>query len=137
MSSLLLTPPLSLSTSPLPCSQTYNALHYRANRNATTAAEDGWSLAQVPPVVSTPTPAFCHQGGQLPCCGADGGARRACLSGLQAYVGATASSVAAALSVEQWAERAPAGPAAASPQLTRRAAASPTSRSVATAVACA
>jgi hypothetical protein len=27
--------------------QTYNALHYRANRNATAAAEDGWQVAQV------------------------------------------------------------------------------------------
>ena len=54
--------------------QTYNALHYRANRNATAAAEGNWQIAQ-------------------------------------AYVGATASSVAAALGVERWAARAPPGAA--------------------------
>jgi hypothetical protein len=49
--------------------QTYNALHYRANRNASNA-EEGWEVAQ-------------------------------------AYVGATASSVAAALGVERVTSRAP------------------------------
>lgn len=49
--------------------QTYNALHYRANRNASNE-EEGWEV-------------------------------------LQAYVGATASSVAAAVSVEHYTSRAP------------------------------
>jgi hypothetical protein len=62
--------------------QTYNALHYRANRNASTAVAEGSSSGESESVAL-----------------------------LQAYVGATLSSVGAALGVERWAARAPPGAA--------------------------